>query len=66
MHNPSILDGFECQNERLKLNPVSKVKAICVFVCFLMDLSTDTDDVFNKIDCTVFAIDNELEKGDRR
>lgn len=31
-----------------------------------MDLRPDTDDVFSKIGLTVFAIDDELEKGDRR
>lgn len=31
-----------------------------------MDLRPDTDDVFNMIDLMVFAIDDELEKGDRR
>lgn len=66
MRENPILDGFECQNERSKL--VSKVKAICVFIFyfFFMDLRPDTDDIFNKIDLTIFAIDDELEKGNMR
>lgn len=31
-----------------------------------MDLRPDTDDIFNKIDLTIFAIDDELEKGNMR
>lgn len=30
----TILDGFKCQNEKPKLYPVSKVKAISVYFFF--------------------------------
>lgn len=47
----TILDGFKCQNEKPKLYPVSKVKAISVYLFF-----------FNGFDLLVFAIENVLKK----
>lgn len=46
----TILDGFKCQNEKPKLYPVSKVKAISVYF------------FFNGFDLLVFAIENVLKK----
>lgn len=46
----TVLDGFKCQNEKPKLYPVSKVKAISVYF------------FFNGFDLLVFAIENVLKK----